>query len=70
MYGGMRFHFPIVFLAAMVVLSVSAQNSSKTIRLKPLETTVCEILRNPSGFNNKLVRVRGLVSVSQNSGRF
>jgi hypothetical protein len=70
MYGGMRFHFPIVFLAAMVVLSVSAQNSSKRIRLKPLETTVCEILRNPSGFNNKLVRVRGQVSVSQNSGRF
>jgi len=36
MFGGMRFHFPIVFLAAMVVLSVSAQNSSKRIRLNPL----------------------------------
>ena len=64
MYGGMRFHFPIVFLAALVVAPVSAQNSSKRIRLKPIETTVCEILRNPSGFNNKLVRVRGQVSVS------
>jgi len=33
MYGGMRFRFPIVFLAAMVVLSVNAQNSSERIRL-------------------------------------
>jgi hypothetical protein len=70
MYGGMRFHFRIVFLAALVVAPLSAQNSSKRIRPKPIETTVCEILRNPPGFNNKLVMVRGQVSVSQNSGRF
>jgi hypothetical protein len=30
----------------------------------PIETTVCEIMKNPSAFNNKLVRVRGHVEVS------
>jgi len=50
-------------------VSARSRNSSKRIRLKPIETTVCEILRNPSGFNNKLVRVRGQVSVSRNSSR-
>jgi hypothetical protein len=60
----MRFYCPIVFLAALMVASVSAQNFSKRVRPKPIETTVCEILRNPSVLNNKLVRVRGQVSVS------
>jgi hypothetical protein len=64
MYGGMRFYCPIVFLAAFIAAPVSAQNSSQRVRPKPIETTVCEILRNPSVFNNKLVRVRGQVSVS------
>lgn len=60
----MRFHFPIVLLAVLVVAPVSAQNSPKRVHPKPIETTVCEILRNPSSFNNKIVRVRGEVSVS------
>ena len=63
-YGRMRFYCSIVFLAALVAAPVRAQNSSKTVRPKPIETTVCEIFRNPSVFNNKLVRVRGQVSVS------
>jgi len=60
----MRFYCPIVFLAAFMATPVSAQNSSKRVHSKPIETTVCEILRNPSAFNNKLVRARGQVSVS------
>src|SRR5438477_6023569 len=63
MYGGMRFYCPIVFFAALMVAPVSAQNSPKRVRPKPIETTVCKILLNPSFFNNKLVRVRGQVSV-------
>jgi len=70
MYGGMRFHFPIVFLAAMVVFLSTPRTPLRESAFTPLEITVCEILRNPSGFNNKLVRVRNQVSVSQNSGRF
>ncbi|HKN77430.1 MAG TPA: hypothetical protein VJW94_19790 [Candidatus Acidoferrum sp.] len=31
---------------------------------KPIETTVCKIMESPSTFNNKLVKVRGYVSVS------
>ncbi|HWY52842.1 MAG TPA: hypothetical protein VNZ03_00160 [Terriglobales bacterium] len=60
----MRFYCPIVLLAVLMVAPVSAQNPSKRLRPKPIETSVCEILRNPSVFNNKLVRIRGQVSVS------
>jgi hypothetical protein len=60
----MRFFCSIVFLAALMVAPVAGQNSSKRVHPKPIEATVCEILRNPSVFNNKLVRVRGQVSVS------
>jgi len=60
----MRFFCPIIFLAAFMAAPVGAQNSPRSVHSKPIETTVCEILRNPSAFNNKLVRVRGQVSVS------
>ena len=60
----MRFCCPILLLAAFMAAPVGAQNSSKSVHPKPIETTVCEVLRNPSVFNNELVRVRGQVSVS------
>jgi hypothetical protein len=40
------------------------QGDSRNAEPKPIETTVCKIMENPSAFNNKLVRVRGYVSVS------
>jgi len=40
------------------------QGDTKDARSKPIETTVCKIMENPSAFNNKLVKVRGYVSVS------
>jgi hypothetical protein len=40
------------------------QGDSRNAEPKPIETTVCKIMENLSAFNNKLVRVRGYVSVS------
>jgi hypothetical protein len=40
------------------------EDSSPSLVQKPVETTVCEITENPSTFNNKLVRLRGHVSVN------
>jgi hypothetical protein len=40
------------------------QADSKNAPPKPIETTVCKIMENPSAFNNKLVKIRGYVSVS------
>jgi hypothetical protein len=45
-------------------LPVATEESPVTVHQKPVETTVCEISENPSAFNNKLVRVRGHVSVN------
>jgi hypothetical protein len=51
----------LIILAAPLTV---AQNASRRIEPKPIETTVCAIVRNPSGFNNKLVKIRGHVSVT------
>jgi hypothetical protein len=32
---------------------------------KPVETTVCKMLEDPSAYNNRLVRVRGLVQPTE-----
>jgi hypothetical protein len=40
------------------------KDSSLSSAQKPIETTVCEITKNPSAFNNRLVRLRGHVSVN------
>jgi hypothetical protein len=56
-----------VFLSlvlAFVVPMAHGQGDSKNAQPKPIETTVCKIMENPSAFNNKLVKVRGFVSVS------
>lgn len=49
-------------LACAIPLSGSA--SGAQILPKPINTTICEILKDPSSFNNKLVRVRGNVWVN------
>jgi len=40
------------------------QNATNKRSLKPVETTVCRILDDPTAYNNKLVKVRGYVSGS------
>jgi hypothetical protein len=51
--------FPILFTPV-----TCAQEVPRSGNPKPIETSVCKILANPSAFNNKLVKVRGYVSVS------
>jgi|SRR5690349_12472750 len=61
----MKYFYKFIFL--LLVLSAPttyAQNDSKSGQPKPIETTVCKIMEAPSNFNNKLVKVRGYVSVS------
>ena len=48
-------------LACAIPLSPSA--SKMQIPAKPVDTTICEIEKDPSAFNNKLVRVRGGVLI-------
>jgi hypothetical protein len=45
-------------------LPPSKDDSFLAEQQKPADTTLCEIAENPSAFNNKLVRVRGHVSVN------
>lgn len=40
------------------------ENVPRNDRHKIVETTVCKILDSPSSYNNKLVKIRGIVSVS------
>jgi hypothetical protein len=47
-----------------VVVRANAQEDFKKAKPKPIETTVCKVMENPSAFNNKLVKVRAYVSVS------
>ncbi len=61
----MRFFRLFVLLFSILdAPAASPQKASSHIRPKPVETNVCKIIENPSAFNNKLVRVRGFVSVS------
>jgi hypothetical protein len=56
----------VVLILTTLLLSKSAQ--AQTIqnpkREKPIITTVCEILEDPSSFNNKLVQLHGYLSIS------
>ena len=44
------------------IVPVNRAESDKAASQKPLETTVCAILGDPSTWNNKLVRIRGYYS--------
>jgi hypothetical protein len=52
----------VAFMLGMSVVAPREAPSAPAI--KPIETTVCKILENPAGFNNKLVKVRGFVDVN------
>lgn len=41
------------------VTPINAEASAAAARQKTIDTTMCEILKNPSAFNNTIVRVRG-----------
>jgi len=61
----MRPCHPLTLLVlSSAILPVYAQKESKNVQQKPIGTSVCEILKNPSAFNNKLVRVRGHLEVN------
>ena len=53
-----------LFPSALVVLTVSSVNGQNAVaprQKNPVETSVCSIFKNPSIYNNKLVKVRGYV---------
>lgn len=54
----------LILSTLMVLTPAQAQTPPSLRRPSPITTTVCKILEDPSTFNNKLVRVRGYVSVS------
>ena len=41
------------------IMPVNREESDKIAHQKPVETTVCAVVENPSAFNNKMVRIRG-----------
>jgi hypothetical protein len=53
-----------VTILALVGAAAYGQKDSKSILPKPIDTTVCKIMENPSAFNNKVVKVRGHVEVN------
>lgn len=60
----MRFCHPLaVTLLVLVQPTKAGQHRAIPKQQKPIETTVCKILQDPSAYNNKLVRVRGEVDV-------
>lgn len=60
----MRFLLGLAFM--FLVLEQSSTHGQKhptTKQQQPLETAVCQVLENPSAYNNKLVRVRGTLDI-------
>jgi len=53
--------FPLLLLAVPLAYG---QKPSGKVPAEPIETTVCKIFDDPSGYSNKLVKVRGYVKVS------
>jgi hypothetical protein len=54
----------LVSIMLMFSNSAGGQTAQSTKQEEPVTTTVCEILENPSAFNNRLVQVRGYVTIS------
>jgi hypothetical protein len=50
--------------SVLIVSGTRAQKAPGNPQLKPIETTVCQILEDPSAYNNKLVKIRGSVWVN------
>ena len=46
-----------------VIHTTAAPQTGKSSTAPPIETTICKIMEKPAAFNNKLVRISGLVAV-------
>ena len=57
-------HSSFLLILGFAVPLAYGQKNTKKLQPGPLETTVCEILDDPSAYNNRLVKVRGYVSAS------
>jgi len=57
-------HSSILLILGIAVPLANGQKNTKKPQPGPVETTVCKVLGDPSGYNNKLVKVRGWVSAS------
>ena len=60
----MRSNLLLILTILSLSNSTQAQTPQSSKREEPITTTVCEILEDPSSFNNKLVEVRGYVTVN------
>ena len=54
----------ILLILGIAVPLASGQKNTKKPQPEPVETTVCKVLGDPFGYNNRLVKVRGWVSAS------
>jgi|ERR1700726_1108358 len=61
MKASCQFYF---LFSLLIVPGTYARKASGNPRQKTIETTVCQIVENPSAYNNKLVKVRGSVWVN------
>jgi len=59
-----RIHASILLALGLATPLAYGQKATNNPPPKPLEATVCEILDNPSAYNNRRVKVRGYVSAS------
>jgi hypothetical protein len=59
-----RIHTSILLALSLAAPLAYGQKATNNPLQKPVETTVCKILGDPSAYNNRLVKVRGYVSAS------
>ena len=59
-----RIHASILLALGLATPLAYGQKATNNPPPKPLEATVCEILDDPSAYNNRRVKVRGYVSAS------
>jgi hypothetical protein len=59
-----RVHAPILIVLGIATPLACGQKAPGNPPPKPMETTVCKILDDPSAYNNRPVKVRGYVSAS------
>jgi len=57
-------HSSFLLILGLAVPLANGQKNTKRPKPGPVETTVCKVLGDPSGYNNRLVTVRGWVSAS------
>jgi hypothetical protein len=61
----LRYIFAILLVAlTLKPLAIAERPSQNAQPEKPIQTTICKILEDPASFNNKLVEVRGYLSIS------